>query len=178
MNCKSLTSWDSTGASSGNDDLRSFNLVNDAHCCILFSFCACKIITSFFIHIILLSFFKQRLDFLKMKYTMMFESGPLMEMGEWRTYLFKKFQNFFLILHYNIGLFESKVSTNYLCSEQNYSSFNFLISLEYNPFNIIPKSLVTLQFLKFLIPQIIAYIQGFQMRYQSFLGHWYPNSYS
>ena len=45
-------------------------------------------------------------------------------------------------------------------------------------FNIIPKSLVTLQFLKFLIFQIKAYIQGFQMRYQSFLGHWYPNSYS
>ena len=53
-----------------------------------------------------------------------------------------------------------------------------LISLEYTLFNIIPKSLVTLQFLKFLIVQIKAYIQGFQMRYQSFLGHWYPNSYS
>ena len=53
-----------------------------------------------------------------------------------------------------------------------------LISLEYTLFNIIPKSLVTLQFLKFLIIQIKAYIQGFQMRYQSFLGHWYPNSYS
>ena len=50
-----------------------------------------------------------------------------------------------------------------------------LISLEYTLFNIIPKSLVTLQFLIF---QIKAYIQGFQMRYQSFLGHWYPNSYS
>ena len=50
-----------------------------------------------------------------------------------------------------------------------------LISLEYDLFNIIPKSLVTLQFLIF---QIKAYIQGFQMRYQSFLGHWYPNSYS
>ena len=53
-----------------------------------------------------------------------------------------------------------------------------LISMEYTLFNIIPKSLVTLQFLKFLIFQIKAYIQGFQMRYQSFLGHWYPNSYS
>ena len=53
-----------------------------------------------------------------------------------------------------------------------------LISLEYTLFNIIPKSLVTLQFLKFLIVQIKAYIQGFQIRYQSFLGHWYPNSYS
>ena len=53
-----------------------------------------------------------------------------------------------------------------------------LISLEYTLLNIIPKSLVTLQFLKFLILQIKAYIQGFQMRYQSFLGHWYPNSYS
>ena len=51
----------------------------------------------------------------------------------------------------------------------------FLISLEYTLFNIIPKSLVTLQF---LIVQIKAYIQGFQMRYQSFLGHWYLNSYS
>ena len=53
-----------------------------------------------------------------------------------------------------------------------------LISLEFTLLNIIPKSLVTLQFLKFLIVQIKAYIQGFQMRYQSFLGHWYPNSYS
>ena len=44
--------------------------------------------------------------------------------------------------------------------------------------NITPKSLVTLQFLKCLIFQIKAYIQGFQMRYQSFLGHWYTNSYS
>ena len=50
-----------------------------------------------------------------------------------------------------------------------------LVSLVYTLFNIIPKSLVTLQFLIF---QIKAYIQGFQMRYQSFLGHWYPNSYS
>ena len=40
-----------------------------------------------------------------------------------------------------------------------------LISLEYALFNGIPKSRVTLQF---LIVQIIAYIQGFQMRYQSF----------
>ena len=47
-----------------------------------------------------------------------------------------------------------------------------LISLEYTLFNIIPKSLVTLQFFKVLIFQIKAYIQGFQMRYQSFLGHW------
>ena len=53
-----------------------------------------------------------------------------------------------------------------------------LISLKFSLFNTIPKSLVTLQFLKFLIFQIKAYIQGFQMRYQSFLGHWYPNSYS
>ena len=53
-----------------------------------------------------------------------------------------------------------------------------LISLEFTLLNIIPKSLVTLQFLKFLIVQIKAYIQGFQMRYQSFLGHWYPNGYS
>ena len=53
-----------------------------------------------------------------------------------------------------------------------------LISLEFTLLNIIPKSLVTLQFLKFLIVQIKAYIQGFQMSYQSFLGHWYPNSYS
>ena len=53
-----------------------------------------------------------------------------------------------------------------------------LISLEYTLFNIIPKSLVTLQFLKFLIFQIKAYIQGFQMRYQSFLGHGYPKSNS
>ena len=52
------------------------------------------------------------------------------------------------------------------------------ISLKYTILNIIPKSVVTLQFLKFLIFQIKAYIQGFQMRYQSFLGHWYPNSYS
>ena len=53
-----------------------------------------------------------------------------------------------------------------------------LISLEYTLFNIIPKSLVTLQFLKFLIVQIKAYIRGFQKSYQSFLGHWYPNGYS
>ena len=53
-----------------------------------------------------------------------------------------------------------------------------LISLEFTLLNIIPKSLVTLQFLKFLIVQIKAYIQGFQMGYQSFLGHRYPNSYS
>ena len=53
-----------------------------------------------------------------------------------------------------------------------------LIFFEYTLFNIIPKSLVTLQFLKFLIFQIKAYIQGFQMRYQSFLGHWYPNTVS
>ena len=53
-----------------------------------------------------------------------------------------------------------------------------LISLKFTLLNIIPKSLVTLQFLKLLIFQIKAYIQGFQMRYQSFLGHWYPNSYS
>ena len=33
-----------------------------------------------------------------------------------------------------------------------------LISLEYTLFNVIPKSLVTLQFLKFLIVQIKAYI--------------------
>ena len=50
-----------------------------------------------------------------------------------------------------------------------------LISLEYTFFNIIPKSLVTLQFLIF---QIKAYIQGFQMRYQSFLGHGYPKNNS
>ena len=53
-----------------------------------------------------------------------------------------------------------------------------LVSLEYTIFKIIPKSLVTLQFLKFLIVQIKAYIQGFEMSYQSFLGHWYPNGYS
>ena len=53
-----------------------------------------------------------------------------------------------------------------------------LISLKFTLLNIIPKSLVTLQFLKFLIFQIKAYIQGFQMRYQSFLGHGYPKSYS
>ena len=53
-----------------------------------------------------------------------------------------------------------------------------LISLKFTLLNIIPKSLVTLQFLKFLIVQIKAYIQGFHMRYQSFLSHWYPNSYS
>ena len=53
-----------------------------------------------------------------------------------------------------------------------------LISLEYSPFNIIAKNLVTLQFLKFLIFQNKPYILDFQMRYQSFLGHWYPNSYS
>ena len=41
-----------------------------------------------------------------------------------------------------------------------------LISLKYTLLNIIPKSLVTLQFLNFLIFQIKAYIQGFQMRYQ------------
>ena len=40
-----------------------------------------------------------------------------------------------------------------------------LISLEYTLFNIIPKSPVTLQFLIF---QIKAYIQGFQMRYNHF----------
>ncbi len=45
-----------------------------------------------------------------------------------------------------------------------------LISLEFTLLNIIPKSLVTLQVLKFLIVQIKAYIQGFQMRYQFFLG--------
>ena len=50
-----------------------------------------------------------------------------------------------------------------------------LISLKYTLFNIIPKRLVTLQFLKFLIVHIKAYIQGFQVRYQSFLGHWYSN---
>ena len=48
-----------------------------------------------------------------------------------------------------------------------------LNSLEYTLSNIIPKSLVTLDFLKFLIVQIKAYIQGFQMRYQSFLGQGY-----
>ena len=53
-----------------------------------------------------------------------------------------------------------------------------LISLEYFLFNAIPESLVTLQFLKSLIVQIKAYIHDFQMRYQSFLVHWYPNSYS
>ena len=53
-----------------------------------------------------------------------------------------------------------------------------LISLEFTLFNIIPKSLVKLQLLKFLLFQIKAYIQGFQMRYQSFSDHWYPNSYS
>ena len=53
-----------------------------------------------------------------------------------------------------------------------------LISLEYTLFNIIPKSLVTLQFLKYLIFQSKAYIQGFQMRYQSFLGHGYSKSNS
>ena len=52
------------------------------------------------------------------------------------------------------------------------------ISLENTLFNIIPKSLVTLEFLKILIFQIKAYIQGFQMRYQSFLGHGYPKSNS
>ena len=36
-----------------------------------------------------------------------------------------------------------------------------LISLEFTFLNIIPKSLVTLQFLKFLIVQIKAYIHGF-----------------
>ena len=45
-----------------------------------------------------------------------------------------------------------------------------LISLEYTLLNIIPKSIVTLQFFKLLIVQIKAYIQGFQMRYQSFFG--------
>ena len=50
------------------------------------------------------------------------------------------------------------------------------ISLEFTLLNIIPKSLVTLQVLKFLIVQIKAYIQGFQMSYQSLFGHWYPNS--
>ena len=44
------------------------------------------------------------------------------------------------------------------------------ISLQNTLFNIIPKSLVTLQFLKFLIVQIKACFQGFQMKYQSFLG--------
>ena len=41
-----------------------------------------------------------------------------------------------------------------------------LISEEYTLFNIIPKSLVTLQF---LMLQIKAYIQGFQMRYISII---------
>ena len=36
-----------------------------------------------------------------------------------------------------------------------------LISLQYTLFNVVPKSLVTLQFLKFLIVQIKAYIKGF-----------------
>ena len=53
-----------------------------------------------------------------------------------------------------------------------------LISFKHITFDIIPKSLVTLQFLKYLIFQIKAYIQGFQMRYQSLLGHCYPKSYS
>ena len=53
-----------------------------------------------------------------------------------------------------------------------------LISLENTLFEIVPKGLETLQFLKFLIVQIRAYIQGFQMRYQSCLGHWYPKRYS
>ena len=53
-----------------------------------------------------------------------------------------------------------------------------LISLEFTLFNIIPNSLVTLQFLKFLLLQMKAYIQGFQIKCQSFSGHWYPNSYS
>ena len=55
-----------------------------------------------------------------------------------------------------------------------------LISFEHTTFDIIPKSLVTLQFLKFLTFQKKAYIQGFQMRYryQPFFGHWYPKSNS
>ncbi len=40
-----------------------------------------------------------------------------------------------------------------------------LISLKLTLLNIIPKSLVTLQVLKFWIVQIKAYIRGFQMRY-------------
>ena len=48
-----------------------------------------------------------------------------------------------------------------------------LISLEYALFNITPKSLVTLHFLKFLIVQIKAYIQGFQMRYVSTINHFW-----
>ena len=40
--------------------------------------------------------------------------------------------------------------------------------------NIIPKSPVTLHFLKCLKSQIKAHIKGFKMRYKSFLGHWYP----
>ena len=43
-----------------------------------------------------------------------------------------------------------------------------LISLEYTLFNIIPKNQVILQFLKYLIFQIKAYIQGFQMRFNHF----------
>ena len=56
-------------------------------------------------------------------------------------------------------------------------SWNFLHNwVLFGPFSlgvplskIIPKSLVTLQFLKCLIVQIKAYIQGFQMMYKPFL---------
>ena len=98
-----------------------------------------------------------------------------MEMGGWKAYLLRKFQNFFFILHQNIGLSEYDFQQIIFALNR---IIQVLISLEYTLLNVIPKSLVTLQFLKFMIVQIKAYIQGFQMRYQSILGHWYPNSYS
>ena len=52
------------------------------------------------------------------------------------------------------------------------------ISFEHTTLNIIPKRLETFQFLKYLIFQIKAYIQGIQLRYQSFLGQGYPKSNS
>ena len=67
-----------------------------------------------------------------------------------------------------------KKSWNFLNNYIFHAPFSQKVPLS----NIIPKSLLTLQFLKCLISQNKAYIQGFQMMYQSFLSHWYPKRYS
>ena len=98
----------------------------------------------------------------------MFESGTLDGKGQMEDLVVKKIPNFFFILHHDIGSLNMKFQQIIfaLCR-----IIQVLISFEYTLFIIIPKSLVTLQFLRVLIFQIKAYIQGFQMRYQSFLGH-------
>ncbi len=80
------------------------------------------------------------------------------------NFIFKDYEYYGVKWRRNSGIF---LTTSIL-------PFPFWVPLS----NIIPKSLSTLQFLKFLIVQIKACIQAFQMRYQSFFGHWYPNSYS